>query len=117
MSPKSPASAGRTALQRSNYLLGQDHLHRIAAQLYRFLSEQAGQGDLGRLGPDRVADADMFGRNITLTGDPAPGPRRHRGADARRAERQRRARPGVRPHHQLPTSTASGYVCPDPMWL
>lgn len=55
----SPSGASRAALQRGNYFLGEDHLHRIAAQVYRFLSEQARQGDLGRLGPDRAADADI----------------------------------------------------------
>ena len=36
----SPSGTRRAALQRSDYLLGEDHLHRIAAQLYRFLTEQ-----------------------------------------------------------------------------
>jgi hypothetical protein len=54
-----PSGASRTALRCSKYLLGEDHLYRIAAELYRFLPEQARQRNLGRPGPDRVADANV----------------------------------------------------------
>jgi hypothetical protein len=58
------------SLRRRNYFLGEDHLHRVSAQLYRFLSEQAGHPDLGRLGPDRIADADIDMKRFTCACQP-----------------------------------------------
>src|ERR1022692_239622 len=62
-----PSGACWTALQCSDYLLGEDHSHRVAAQLYRFLSEQPWQGDLGRLRPDWITDGDIDMEGLPCT--------------------------------------------------
>lgn len=45
--------------------------------MYRFLSEQAGQGDLSRLGPDRVADADIDMKRFPCACQPREQPDPH----------------------------------------
>src|ERR1022692_137475 len=63
----SPSGVRRAPLQCGHDLLGEHHLHRVAAELDRFLSEQAGQGNLGRFRQDRVADADIYMKWLPCT--------------------------------------------------
>src|ERR1022692_4393651 len=63
----SPSGVRRGPLQCCHDLLGEHHLHRVAAELDGLLSEQPGQGNLGRLRPDRVADADIYMKWLPCT--------------------------------------------------
>src|ERR1022692_574318 len=63
----SPPGVRRAPLQCCHDLLSEHHRQRVAAELDRFLSEQAGQENLGRFRPDRVADADIYMKWLPCT--------------------------------------------------